>query len=133
MTTAQDLAASRLRALQAYVCVWSETQAAARQSALATCWTEASEIVGPGYRFVGREQVQAEIERFQREQPQHRVGATSGFDLHGRWARFTIGMFDRQGRLLAEGWDIVEFDDDDRIRRVLTFWGSLPATPPKEG
>lgn len=112
--------------LLAYVRAWSEPDTDLAEALLSSCWTEASEIIGPGYHFKGTGAVLAEIERFHAEQPGCRAVVTSAFDTHGHWTRFTIAMIEPDGTLGHEGWDIVEQDDDGKIRRVITFWGPLP-------
>jgi len=56
-------------ALLAYVQAWSEPDIDLATALLSSCWTEESEIVGPGYYFKGISAVLTEIERFHTEQP----------------------------------------------------------------
>lgn len=113
-------------ALDAYIRVWSEHDARQRRRLLQQCWSEESEIIGPGYYFKGIEAVDKEIARFQAEQPGFRAVATSGFDCRGSWARFTFALHAPDGTLANEGWDILEVRPDNKIRRVISFWGKLP-------
>jgi hypothetical protein len=117
--------AKQLSALLAYVRAWSAPDLAAARELLAECWTEESEIVGPGYYFKGFSAVLNEIDRFQTSQPGWTAIATSGFDTHGLWTRFTIAILNAQGTCTNEGWDIIEQDVEGKIRRVITFWGPL--------
>lgn len=114
------------RVLAAYTAVWSEPDAARREALLKSCWSEDSEIVGPGYAFKGTQAVLAEAARFQAQEPGARVVLTSGFDAHGRWARFTFALLGPDGGVANEGWDLVELAADGRIARVISFWGPLP-------
>ena len=111
-------------ALLAYVQAWSASDSKAARTRLSKCWTEESEIVGPGYYFKGLGPVLNEIERFHREQPGYKAVARSGFDAHGRWTRFS-SRTEPEGKRTHEGWDIVEQDAEGTIRKVVTFWGSL--------
>jgi hypothetical protein len=113
--------------LRAYVELWSEPDAGRREELLRICWTEASEIIGPGYYFKGSKAVQDEVARFHRTEPGFRTVLTSGFDGHGSWVRFAFALLNPQGSVVNEGWDIVEFSRDGKIRRVISFWGKLPA------
>ena len=115
--------------LRAYVAVWSEPDPGRREELLGRCWSEESEVIGPGYYFKGRRAVLAEIERFQRQEPGFRVALTSGFDTHTNWARFTFALLGPNGASVNDGWDFVEFGPEGRIRRVVSFWGQLPAPP----
>ena len=113
--------------LRAYTDLWSEPDAARREELLDRCWSEEAEIIGPGYRFKGKKSVLAEAARFLRDEPDHRIVLTSGFDCHGSWARFTFALLAPDGQIMNEGWDVVQFGEDGRISRVITFWGQLSA------
>ena len=114
------------RVLAAYAAIWSEPDAARREALLKSCWSEDSEIAGPGYAFKGTQAVLAEAARFQAQEPGARVVLTRGFDAHGRWARFTFALLSPDGGVANEGWDLVELAADGRIARVISFWGPLP-------
>jgi len=115
-------------AVHAYCALWSEPDRKRQADLLRTCWTEDSEIVGPGYRFKGTREVLDEVARFQSDERRYRAARTSGFDQHGVWIRFTIAVLDPRGQVVNQGWDIVELRPDLKIARVITFWGSL--SPP---
>jgi len=115
--------------LRAYVEVWCEPDSARRAELLDLCWSDESEVIGPGYRFKGRKAVLDEVARFLREQPGFRPVLTSGFDTHGRWVRFAFVMLNPQDEIVDEGWDFVELATDGRIARVISFWGKLPPPP----
>ena len=117
---------SHIAALVAYIGAWSEKDISLVKALLSSCWTEESEIIGPGYYFQGTTAVLDKIQRFHNEQPGHKASLTSGFDTHGAWTRFTIAMVKPDGTRGHEGWDILEQDNEGKIRRVVTFWGPLP-------
>ncbi len=112
--------------LDAYTRAWTEPDPEVVQELVSRCWTEESEIIGPGYYFKGRQALLDEIARFHREQSHYKVIMTSGFDTHGAWTRFTIAMVKPDGSRGHEGWDVVEQDSEGKIRRVISFWGPLP-------
>jgi len=115
--------------LRAYVEVWSEPDATRREALLRICWSEDSEILGPGYYFMGPRAVLDEVARFQRDDPGFRPVLTSGFDSHDQGVRFSIAVLDPEGTVVSQGWDVVEFAPGGRIARVITFWGELPQIP----
>jgi len=117
---------SHLDALLAYTRAWSEPNMEVVKNLLAICWSEESEIIGPGYYFKGTAAVLSEIERYHKEQPDQKVILTSGFDSHGSWSRFAIAVIKPDGSTRHEGWDIVEHGSGGKIRRVVSFWGQLP-------
>jgi len=115
--------------LRAYTEVWSEPDPARREELLMRCWSEDSEIIGPGYYFKGTRAVLAEVERFQRHERGSTIVLTSAFDAHTNWVRFTFALLGPDGATVNEGWDIVELAADGRIARVVSFWGALPQVP----
>ena len=115
--------------LRAYFEVRSHPEPARREELLRVCWTEDSAIIGPGYYFKGTRAVLEEIARFQLADPGARPVLSSGFDAHGRWARFSFVLLDANDAEVNEGWDLVEFREDGKIHRVVSFWGKLPPTP----
>jgi SnoaL-like domain len=116
-----------MEAVHAYGAVWSERDPERRSRLLSACWTDESEIIGPGYYFKGTREVLDEIERFHREQPETTAVRTSDIDQHGRWIRFTVAVLGPHGAVLNEGWDVIELRADGKIARVITFWGRLSA------
>jgi hypothetical protein len=112
-------------AVRAYCALWSEQDPERQAELLRICWTEDSEIIGPGYHFKGAREVLEELARFQRDERGHRAVRTSNFDQHGTWIRFTIAVLDTAGQVVNQGWDIVELRPDLKIARVITFWGTL--------
>jgi hypothetical protein len=112
-------------AVRAYCALWSEPDPQRQSELLRICWTEDSEIIGPGYHFKGTSEVLEELARFLRDEPGHRAVRTSNFDQHGIWIRFTIALLDTAGQVVHQGWDIIELRPDLKIARVITFWGTL--------
>ena len=115
--------------LQAYAAIWSEADAASREALMAKSLTPEAEVVGPGYHFKGYQAISAEVERFLTHDPGSRAVLASGFLMHDNLVRFAVAMVSAQGRVVAEGEDIVEIGADGRIVKVLTFGGALPPIP----
>lgn len=54
---------------------------------------------------------------------------TSGIDEHNGFARYAWAISAADGASILEGIDLVERGEDDRLRRVVMFFGPLsPAT-----
>jgi hypothetical protein len=115
--------------LRAYIEVWSEPDPERQRELLRACWTEESEIFGPQYYFKGTDAVVDEVARIHRDHPGFHPVVTSGLDQHGHWVRFGIAVLNPSGAKVQEGWDVVELDAQQKIRRVVTFWGVLPPVP----
>ncbi len=120
-------AQAALAAIQDYGALWSERDATRRRGLVAASLTVDAIIVGPGYTLRGHAAIEADTARFQRERPGQRAEIVGGIDAHGALARFAVRVVDAQGAVVAEGLDVVEFADDGRIARVITFWGPVPA------
>ena len=112
-------------AVQSYCALWSEPDPTRQADLLRACWTEDSEIIGPGYHFKGTREVLEELARYQQDERRYRAVRTSNFDQHGVWIRFSIALLNASGQVVHQGWDIVELRPDLKIARVITFWGTL--------
>jgi GNAT superfamily N-acetyltransferase len=116
--------------LQAYAALWVETDPARRGELIAQCLTEDAEIIGPGYLLSGQRAISDDAARLQREHPTWKPRFASGVDAHSGWCRFAVQVVAGDGEVVARGLDLVEFGAQGRIRRVITFWGALPALTP---
>ena len=87
-----------------------------------------AELVDPtSGRFTGRDAINERIAGFGERFPGARLTLTSGVDEHNGYARYAWTIHAADGALILEGIDIVERDDDDRLLRVIMFFGPLPA------
>lgn len=120
-------------ALRACVSAWTEPDAARRLILLVACWTEDSEIIGPGCRFKGVRAVLDRVERFWRERPGFGAVLTSGFDRQHNGVRFTVAVVNPAGHVVNEGWVVVELDGAGKIAHVISFWGALPPAAADQG
>ncbi len=111
--------------LSSYVQLWSERNPVLRGELVERCWAENGQIISVGQSLTGRPAVLREVERFQQQQPGHKLSVTSNFDIQGEWARFSFAQSGPGGELISEGTDVVEFAEDGRIALVVTFWGRL--------
>ena len=115
--------------LKAYAAVWSEADPMRREALMTKSLSSDAEVMGPGFRFKGYQEISREVDRFLRHDPGARPVVASGIATHHNWARFAIAMLDADGKQVAQGEDIVELGADGRIVKVLTFWGALPPVP----
>jgi SnoaL-like domain len=112
--------------LAAYDAAWNESDAAERGRLLARSLTEDGELVDPSGRFQGRQAVNQRIAGFGGRFPGARVMITSGIDEHNGFARYAWTISAADGATVLEGIDIVERGEDNRLRRVVMFFGPLP-------
>jgi hypothetical protein len=112
--------------LTAYDAAWNEPDGAERARLLARSLTEDAELVDPSGRFQGRQAVNERIAGFSERFPGARVTITSGVDEHHGFARYAWRISGPDGDRVLDGIDIVERGQDNRLRRVVMFFGPLP-------
>jgi SnoaL-like domain len=112
--------------LAAYDAAWNESNVAERARLLARSLTDDAELVEPSGRFRGRQAVDERIAGFSERFPGARVTITSGIDEHHGFARYAWSIGAADGEAILEGIDIVERGEDNRLRRVVMFFGPLP-------
>jgi hypothetical protein len=52
---------------------------------------------------------------------------TSGIDQHHNQIRFGWAYVDKDGKRAIAGIDVGELGEDGRLRRIVGFWGGVPA------
>jgi len=113
--------------VRAYDAAWNEPDQAARAELLAASLAEDAELVDPmSGRFTGRDAIDERIAGFGERFPGARLTITSGIDEHNGFARYAWELTAADGSLVLDGVDIVERDDDNRLRRIVMFFGPLP-------
>ena len=113
--------------LAAYDSAWNQPDQATRAQLLARSLAENAELVDPtSGRFKGRHAINERIAGFSRRFPGARLTLTSGVDEHNGFARYAWAINAADGAVILEGIDIVERADDNRLRRVIMFFGPLP-------
>ena len=113
--------------VRAYDAAWNEPDQAARAELLAASLAEDAELVDPmSGRFTGRDAIDERIAGFGERFPGARLTITSGIDEHNGFARYAWELTAADGSLVLDGIDIVERDDDNRLRRIVMFFGPLP-------
>ena len=113
--------------IAAYDAAWNEVDPAARTSQLERSLSDDAELVDPTGHYRGRAAVAERIAGFGDRFPGARVTITSGVDTHHGFARYSWRITGVDGSMLLEGLDVVEQSaHDDRLRRVVMFFGALP-------
>jgi hypothetical protein len=128
----------RTEALTAYERAWSLAEDGAIRAELARCWTAQSTHVNPFTDVVrGVDGLTKLILDFPAMVPGATFRMTSVPDLHHDAARFAwrlqstarIRILGRDFGFSVEGLNYVEFDEAERIRRVVAFFGPLVDRP----
>ena len=111
--------------VEAYQRAWSAEGAEQRQL-LELSLSEDAELVQPNGRSVGREGIIARIAALGERWPGAHVEITSGTDEHHGFVRYSWDLRTPDSVVLA-GFDVGELAPDGRLRRVVQFFGPLPA------
>ena len=116
--------------VDAYCQAWSTADRAVREELLARVWTSDGVYTDPEPTVAkGRTALSAEIASFLRKYPgsRFRCGVPQ---IHHRTMRFAWRLFRADGTQWTEGMDFGELAADGRIRRIVGFFGPLPAVAP---
>ena len=120
---------SFLSPLKPYLEAFTEPDPARRLELLAKGLTPDAEICGPTRIFTGYAEISEKIVGFQKNWPECRLVLISGVVCFGNAGHIAKAIVNSKGSVLASGHSVVELAPDDRIRRVLAFWGPPPALP----
>lgn len=113
--------------LEAFDAAWNERSPVARARLLERALVPDAQLVDPNEgRFQGRDAIDARIAGLDERVPGARVTITSGVDQHNGYARYAWTMTDGGGNVIVEGIDVVERAEDNRLKRVIMFFGPLP-------
>ena len=115
------------QALRAYVAAWSEGDKVKRDELLECGFAADGEYVNNVGRAAGREQLSAIIGQFLATYPGATMAVDSGIDEHDRYARFAWVARDGDGNVIVPGMDFAAFDADGMVRRIVGFFGPMPA------
>jgi hypothetical protein len=113
--------------VRTYASAWTQTDESARRRALQAAWADDGAYRDPTALVEGREALVKHIGGFQAQMPAHRLVVTSDVDEHHGFLRFTWAIQNSDGNLVLEGIDFGELADDGRLRRIVGFFGPLPA------
>jgi hypothetical protein len=114
--------------IERYLACWNETDAEARRTLIAAHWSEQPTYTDPLAAVEGREALHATIGAVQEQFPGFVFTAAGPVDAHHQQARFTWGLGPAGAEPIIVGFDVVVFDDDERIDTVLGFLDKVPAS-----
>lgn len=113
-----------------YARAWQEPDGTARRALLERCWAADGVYCDPLATVTGRDSLADHIGGFQAEQPGARLEMVSGVDEHDGYLRFGWRLLAADGSVALEGTDFGELDDAGALRRIIGFFGPLPAGGP---
>ncbi|MBX6768456.1 MAG: nuclear transport factor 2 family protein [Actinomadura rubrobrunea] len=110
-----------------YLAGWNEKDPAARRAAVDALWTEDAAYVDPLVAVEGREAIDGAIAAVQAQFPDFVFRLAGDVDAHHHLARFTWELGPKDGEAVVVGFDVAEFSEDGRIRKVHGFLDKVPA------
>jgi hypothetical protein len=113
-------------AVDRYLEMWNEPDAARRARTIQLAWTDDARYVDPMLEAAGHEgladMVAAVHERF----PGHRFTRVSAIDAHHTALRFAWELVAPDGQPVAAGIDVGELAQDGRLQSVTGFFNDPP-------
>jgi hypothetical protein len=110
-----------------YLDAYGEPDPVRRDRLIAEVWAEDGQLIDPPLDAAGREGISAMAATVQSLYPGHTFRRTSSVDEHHGFARYEWVFVAPDGTEAATGVDVVETDEDGRLRRVVGFMGPIPA------
>ena len=108
-----------------YASAWSEIDPGQRMAILEKVLTSDCTYTDPRVHAANPSELSDHIGRILPTRPGAHVLRTSAVDMHHGKARFAWHMVNADGTALPAGLDIVEFDEEGRLRMILGFFGPL--------
>jgi hypothetical protein len=99
--------------------------AARRDALVATAWNAAGELLDPPLEGRGRAEISALADVVLAHYAGHKFVRTTAVDSHHGFARYGWDLRAPDGAVAVSGIDVVQFDDDGKLLRVVGFFGPL--------
>jgi hypothetical protein len=116
--------------IERYFAVWNETDQARRRALIAQTWSEDAAYLDPLFSAEGRDGVDAMVDAFQAQLPEHRFRLAGDVDSHHDRVRFGWQL---QGQAsdtpVYTGVDFGVLAEDGRLRSITGFLEQPVAAP----
>ena len=99
--------------------------AARRDELVASAWNADGELVDPPLEGHGRAEISALADVVLTHYAGHRFVRTTAVDAHHGFARYGWDLAGPDGTVAVSGIDVVQFDEDGKLLRVVGFFGPL--------
>jgi hypothetical protein len=108
-----------------YIQAWNEKDLKNIKAALEKCWTADGTYTDPSNPpLKGLDKLAAVIEGSQEKMPERKIAQTSRVDFHDNSGRYKWLLTKKNGDK-SEGLDYFEYDSENRIVRIVSFFGVL--------
>lgn len=108
-----------------YIVAWNEKGVKNIKAALEKCWTADGTYTDPSNSSMkGLDKLAAVIQGSQDKMPDRKISVTSKVDFHDNSGRYKWLLVKKNGDK-SEGLDYFEYDSENRIVRIVSFFGVL--------
>lgn len=110
-----------------HLSAYTEPDRARRDELIARVWAADGRLIDPPLAGHGHDEISAMAEALLAQFAGHTFRRVSGVDVHHDQLRYAWELVGPDGAVAVAGVDIGELADDGRLRRVVGFFGDLPA------
>ncbi len=114
-----------IRTIDTHLAGYCEPDPARRLELLASAWAPEGTLVDPPIDGAGVDGISAMVDAVLSHYPGHRFVRTTTIDAHHQSARYGWALLDGDGTVVLDGVDLVDFDGDGKLVRVVGFFGQL--------
>lgn len=116
-----------ITAIDNHLAGYAEPDPDRRRDLLSAAWADDGHLIDPPLEGVGLDAIVGCGEAVVTHYPGHRFVRTSDVDAHHDTARYSWELRDSDDSVVLEGVDIADLGHDGRLRRIVGFFGPLPA------
>jgi hypothetical protein len=110
-----------------YIAAWNETDPSARRALIDEVWSPGGRYIDPLAEVTGRDQIDAVIAAVQSQFAGMTFRLAGPVDAHHNQARFTWELGPDGMDALVVGFDVAQWDADERLSLVLGFLDKVPS------
>ena len=119
-------------ALNHMFAAWNETDPARVRGHLDKALSQTIRFVDPSIDLSGIDAFEANVHKVHTTLPGARYGVSSGIDSQHGFHRYHWTIHQGE-KLLLEGFDVTEIDENGQVASVIGFFGKIPQNPPPMG
>jgi hypothetical protein len=98
-----------------------------RNALVAANWNPDGELLDPPLEGRGHTEISALADAVLTHFARHRFERTTAVDSHHGFARYGWDLVGPDGAIAVSGIDVVQFDDDGKLLRIVGFFGPMEA------
>jgi hypothetical protein len=112
--------------VDAHLAAFSAPDAATRRSLIEQAWAPTGHFADPLFAATGHVEIDALAASVPGLYPDHVFTRTSGIDLHHDHARYTFAFTAPDGTVVVDGVEVAQVGVEERLVRVIGFFGPVP-------